>query len=93
MAPYLTARQADYLSDIVRLQNVMAATYPEMFQAAIVYSGTPAGCFYSQSGGVDQWNNSCAQGQVRSSPQVWLKMVQDMVGLGRHEWVCSDRWA
>lgn len=49
----------------------MAATYPEMFAAGIPYSGTPAGCFYSQSGGVDAWNSSCASGQIHSTPQVW----------------------
>ncbi len=52
----------------------MAATYPEMFSAAIVYSGTAAGCFYSQSGGADAWNNSCANGQARGTPQVWAKV-------------------
>ncbi|KAH8912719.1 carbohydrate esterase family 1 protein [Coniochaeta sp. PMI_546] len=60
------------------MTNVMAATYPELFSAAIAYSGTAAGCFYSQSGGVDQWNNSCAQGQARGTPAVWSKMVFDM---------------
>lgn len=49
----------------------MAATYPELFAAGIPYSGTPAGCFYSQSGGVDAWNSSCASGQIHSTPQVW----------------------
>lgn len=35
------------------MTNVMAATYPELFQAASVYSGVPAGCFVSSSNGVD----------------------------------------
>ena len=56
------------------MQNVMAATYPEMFAAGIAYSGTAAGCFLSQSGGVDAWNNSCANGQARGTPQVWAKV-------------------
>ncbi|KAK7722255.1 hypothetical protein SLS64_000791 [Diaporthe eres] len=60
------------------MTNVMAATYPEMFAAGIPYSGTPAGCFYSQSGGVDAWNSSCASGQIHSTPQVWAGMVKDM---------------
>jgi len=51
----------------------MAATYPEMFAAGIVYSGTAAGCFFSQSGGTNQWNNSCANGQARGTPEVWAK--------------------
>ncbi len=49
----------------------MAATYPEMFAAGIVYSGVPAGCFYSASGGTDAWNSTCAQGQVNSTPANW----------------------
>ncbi|KAF2452273.1 acetylxylan esteras-like protein 1 precursor [Lineolata rhizophorae] len=53
------------------MTNVMAAAYPELFAAGTVYSGVPAGCFYSQSGAVDGWNNSCANGQVQASPQVW----------------------
>jgi len=60
------------------MTNVMAATYPEMFAAGIVYSGTAAGCFFSQSGGTNQWNNSCANGQARGTPEVWAKMVHDM---------------
>ena len=52
----------------------MAATYPEMFAAGIVYSGTAAGCFYSQSGGTNAWNNSCANGQARGTPEVWAKV-------------------
>lgn len=60
------------------MTNVMAATYPALFAAGIAYSGTPAGCFYSQSGGTDAWNSSCANGQARGTPQVWAKMVHDM---------------
>jgi acetylxylan esterase len=56
----------------------MAATYPELFQAGIVYSGVPAGCFVSQSGGVDAWNSSCAQGQVHDTPQQWANVVKNM---------------
>ena len=70
--PFLTAYEQHTLMEPT--QNVMAATYPEMFQAGIVYSGTAAGCFYSQSGGVDAWNNSCANGQARGTPQVWAKV-------------------
>lgn len=56
------------------MTNVMAATYPEMFAAGIVYSGTPAGCFYSQSGAVNAWNNTCSNGQINSTPEVWAKV-------------------
>ncbi|AEO58247.1 carbohydrate esterase family 1 protein [Thermothelomyces thermophilus ATCC 42464] len=60
------------------MTNVMAAAYPELFAAGIAYSGVPAGCFYSQSGGTNAWNSSCANGQINSTPQVWAKMVFDM---------------
>lgn len=49
----------------------MAATYPELFAAGIVYSGVPAGCFYDQAGGADTWNNSCATGQSTGSADLW----------------------
>jgi acetylxylan esterase len=56
----------------------MAATYPELFAAAIVYSGVGAGCFYSSSNQVDAWNSSCAQGQVISTPAVWGGIAKNM---------------
>lgn len=58
-------------------QNVMAATYPDVFKAAIVYSGVGAGCFVSSSGGIDAWNNTCANGQSHATPQAWAKVVFD----------------
>jgi acetylxylan esterase len=56
----------------------MAATYPSMFKAAIVYSGVGAGCFVSQAGGVDAWNNTCANGQSTATPQAWANVVFGM---------------
>ncbi len=51
--------------------NVLAATYPALFKAASLYSGVPAGCFVSSSGGVDQWNNTCSGGQSKASAEQW----------------------
>jgi len=59
-------------------QNVMAATYPELFAAATAYSGVPAGCFVSSSGGVDAWNSTCAQGNVDQSAAYWTNVVKGM---------------
>ncbi|KAB5578732.1 acetyl xylan esterase [Coniochaeta sp. 2T2.1] len=55
------------------MTNVMAATYPEMFAAASVYSGVPAGCFYT--GTVDGWNSTCANGMSIHSQQEWADTV------------------
>ncbi|KZM22957.1 Acetylxylan esterase [Ascochyta rabiei] len=60
------------------MTNVLAATYPDLFKAAIAYSGVPAGCFVSASGEIDAWNSTCTQGQSIATPQAWAKVVTDM---------------
>jgi acetylxylan esterase len=63
---------------LIWLQNVMSATYPELFKAAIVYSGVSAGCFVSSSGAIDAWNSTCANGQSITTPQAWAKVALNM---------------
>jgi acetylxylan esterase len=60
------------------MSNALAATYPELINAVSLYSGVPAGCFVSSSGGVDQWNNSCANGQSRATAEAWGTVVRNM---------------
>ncbi|KAF1926314.1 carbohydrate esterase family 1 protein [Didymella exigua CBS 183.55] len=60
------------------MTNVLAATYPDIFKAAIVYSGVPAGCFVSASGAVDAWNSTCAQGNSIATPEAWTDVVKNM---------------
>jgi acetylxylan esterase len=60
------------------MTNVLCATYPELFQAATVYSGVAAGCFVSASNQIDAWNASCAQGHVIDTQQQWANVVHFM---------------
>lgn len=56
----------------------MAATYPELFAAASLYSGVPAGCFMSSSNQVDAWNSTCAEGQIDETQAYWTSVVKAM---------------
>ncbi|KLO11340.1 alpha/beta-hydrolase [Schizopora paradoxa] len=49
------------------MTNVMAGSYPELFQAASVYSGVAFGCF----AGASSWNSQCADGDLIQTPQQW----------------------
>ncbi|KAK4209677.1 putative acetylxylan esterase A [Rhypophila decipiens] len=61
------------------MTNVMAATYPDLFKAASVYNGVPAGCF--STGTVNGWNSDCAQGRVIRTSDAWADIVHDMYGV------------
>ncbi|KAF2401087.1 putative acetyl xylan esterase [Trichodelitschia bisporula] len=65
------------------MTNVLAATYPELFAAAVVYSGVPAGCFSmpvatASSAEAPPWNSTCSQGKLISSVQHWAQIAKDM---------------
>ncbi|KAF7348755.1 Carbohydrate esterase family 1 and carbohydrate-binding module family 1 protein [Mycena venus] len=60
------------------MTNVLAAVYPDVFAAAIVYSGVAAGCFMSSFGGVDAWNSSCSEGLVSQTSAQWAAQVHAM---------------
>ncbi|WZH42049.1 Alpha/Beta hydrolase protein [Fusarium acuminatum] len=60
------------------MTNVMAATYPDIFAAGIVYAGVPAGCFKSQDDIPDFWNSTCSTGQSIWSQNQWANVVKDM---------------
>ncbi|KAL4861404.1 Acetylxylan esterase A [Aspergillus spectabilis] len=60
------------------MTNVMAATYPSLFAAGIVYAGVPAGCFYSDTNQENGWNSTCSQGQSISTPEHWADIAEAM---------------
>lgn len=56
----------------------MAATYPNLFAAGIVYAGVPAGCFMSADNIPDFWNSTCSTGQSIWTQQQWTNVVLNM---------------
>ncbi|KAI8934972.1 hypothetical protein NX059_008638 [Plenodomus lindquistii] len=60
------------------MTNVLAATYPNIFKAAIPYSGVNAGCFVSAANGIDAWNSTCANGQSTATPAAWATIAKNM---------------
>ncbi|KAL3488601.1 Acetylxylan esterase A [Aspergillus germanicus] len=60
------------------MTNVMAATYPELFAAGIVYAGVSAGCFYSDTDQVNGWNSTCANGESIATPEHWASIAEAM---------------
>lgn len=59
-------------------QNVLAATYPDVFAAGIAYAGVPAGCFMSVDDTPDFWNSTCSTGQSVWTQQQWTNVVKNM---------------
>src|SRR6202000_735004 len=53
------------------MTNVMAGSYPNLFQASSIYSGVAFACF----AGPDAWNSACAEGQISKTPQEWVRFT------------------
>lgn len=64
------------LSSGAMMTNVLASTYPDLFKAASVYAGVPAGCFYT--GTVAGWNDTCAKGQSIATQDAWAQTAKNM---------------
>jgi len=62
------------------MTNVLAAAYPEVFQAASAYSGVAAGCFFVAGSTANMatpgWSNQCANGQLIQTAQVWGNLAR-----------------
>ncbi|KAG9034815.1 hypothetical protein FRB95_012508 [Tulasnella sp. JGI-2019a] len=54
------------------MTNVMAGSYPDLFQAASIYSGVPFGCF----AGASAWNSACATGEISMTGAQWGDLVR-----------------
>ena len=53
------------------MTNVMSGSYPELFQAASIYSGVAFGCF----AGSNSWNSACADGDISQTAQQWVNIL------------------
>ncbi|KAG8878867.1 hypothetical protein FRB97_002154 [Tulasnella sp. 331] len=53
------------------MTNVMSGSYPELFQAASIYSGVAFGCF----AGTSSWNTACADGDISMTGAQWAALV------------------
>lgn len=54
------------------MTNVLAGSYPEVFKAGAAYSGVPDDCFFGSAAATPEGSNqTCAQGQIDHTPQVW----------------------
>ncbi|KAG8851253.1 hypothetical protein FRB96_009456 [Tulasnella sp. 330] len=56
------------------MTNVMAGSYPNLFQAASIYSGVPFACF----AGPSAWNSACAEGDISKTAAQWPPQDDDL---------------
>ncbi|KAG8848229.1 hypothetical protein FRB96_001267 [Tulasnella sp. 330] len=54
------------------MTNVMSGSYPNLFQAASIYSGVPFACF----AGPSAWNSACADGDISMTAAQWGDLVR-----------------
>ncbi|KIM34197.1 carbohydrate-binding module family 1 protein [Serendipita vermifera MAFF 305830] len=54
------------------MTQVLAGSYPDLFQAASAYNGVPFACF----AGTSDWNSACANGQISKTAAQWGDLVR-----------------
>lgn len=59
------------------MANVLAAEYPDLFEAASVFSGVPATCFGTGTSG-SLWNSTCSGGRLMRTAQEWADAARAM---------------
>lgn len=60
------------ISSGAMMTNVLAGSYPELFQAGAAFAGVPFSCF----SGSATWNSSCATGKISKSGPAWGDAVR-----------------
>src|SRR4051794_1907430 len=64
------------MSSGAMMTNVLSGLYPDVFKAAVSFSGVPFGCFATGST-TNLWNSQCAGGQITHTPQEWATIVHN----------------
>ncbi len=60
------------------MTNVLAGSYPDVFEAGAAFSGTPHACFAGAPSATPMSpNQTCAQGQLPHSAQEWGNFVRN----------------
>ena len=60
------------------MTNVLAGSYPDVFEAGAAFSGTPFACFAGAPSATPMSpNQTCAQGQISHTPQQWADFVKN----------------
>jgi acetylxylan esterase len=60
------------------MTNVLAGSYPEVFEAGAAYSGTCHACFAGAAAATPMApNQTCAQGQIKHTEQEWGNFVRN----------------
>lgn len=60
------------------MTNVLAGSYPDVFEAGAAFSGTAHACFAGAPSATPMSpNQTCAQGQIKRTPQEWGNFVRN----------------
>ncbi|KAL2158255.1 hypothetical protein VTH06DRAFT_4576 [Thermothelomyces fergusii] len=60
------------------MTNVLAGSYPDVFEAGAAFSGVAHACFLGADSATPfSWNQTCAQGQIQRSAREWGDLVRN----------------
>jgi poly(hydroxyalkanoate) depolymerase family esterase len=64
------------MSSGAMMTQVLSGLYPDVFKAAVSFSGVPFGCFATGST-TNLWNSQCSGGQLVHTPAEWAAIVRN----------------